>query len=86
MAKSEWSGWRDSRDGKTHFRAVLTERDARAMSLRQVQDFYRGATLMAAAFEPDERFDGVAETVEERIASVRFDERVRDFIDHLGRP
>jgi hypothetical protein len=82
---SRWTGWRDGLDGETYFRTVLTEHDARAMSRRQLEDFYRGCALIAAAFEPDERFEGVAETMAERIASVRFDERLRDFIDRLDR-
>ena len=84
--ESGWTGWRDGLDYETHFRVVLTERDSHTMSHRQIEDFYRGIALVAAAFEPDERFDGVAETPEERVASVRFDERLRDFIDRLDRP
>lgn len=83
-SRSGWQGWRH--DGETRFQVLLNERDAREMTRRQLDDFYRGCALIAAAFESDERFDGVAETVEERIASVRFDEKLRDFIDRLDRP
>lgn len=82
--RSGWTGWHELES--QHFQTVLTERDARAMSRRQLEDFYAGLCLVAAAFEPDERFEGVAETLAARIASVRFDERLRDFVDRLDRP
>jgi hypothetical protein len=84
--RSGWEATRGEIDYDTRFRATLTDRDARAMSLRQLDDFYCGVALVVAAFEPDERFEGVAETQMERIVSVRFDERLRDFIDRLDRP
>lgn len=77
--QSGWEAWTDQLE--THFRVVLNDRDARAMSGRQIEDFYSGIALIAASFVPDERFTGVAESLEDRVESMRFDDRLQSLLD-----
>lgn len=82
---SGWEAHRNHIERVSTFRVTLTQRDAVEMTRRQLDDLEAGVSLIAAAFQPDERFTGVAETLEERVASVRFDAGLERFLGlHMG--
>lgn len=71
--KSGWEGYTDG-DG-AYFKTQLLYCDGHQLTERQIEDWHHGAALMAAAFQPDERFIGDS-TPEERIRSIQADQDI----------
>jgi hypothetical protein len=74
--RSGWEGYSDATG--SYFKTQLLYCDAGRLSRRQIEDWHRGAALMAAAFQPDERFTDQS-TPEERVNSIRVDEDLEVF-------